>query len=77
MADKTSKVKENVSGKYYVDENCIGCTACVGDAPDNFAMNASGTNAYVYEQPENDAQEEACKGAMGTCPVDAIGDDGE
>jgi ferredoxin len=76
MADKEKKVPENVPGKYYVDENCIACTACVGEAPDNFAMNDNGTNAYVYKQPVSGDEEKTCQSARGTCPVECIGDDG-
>jgi ferredoxin len=77
MADKTNKVAENVPGPYYVDEECIACELCVDTAPGNFMMTDDGTHAYVYKQPENDDEITASKESLTSCPVDAIGDDGE
>lgn len=39
MADKSKKVSDNVPGKYYVDENCIGCGLCTSTAPSVFVLN--------------------------------------
>ena len=74
MADKENKVAENVEGPFYVDDTCIACEMCIGDAPDNFEMGDE--FAYVEKQPETDEEEEQCTEAMMNCPVDAIGDDG-
>ncbi|WP_425487353.1 ferredoxin [Methanolobus zinderi] len=76
IADNSNKVPENVSGSYYVDEECIGCELCVDTAPDNFKMAEDGTHAYVYKQPEGDSETELSDEALSSCPVDAIGDDG-
>ncbi len=76
MADKENKVAENVSGAYYVDEQCIACEVCVNEAPDNFKMSDDGAYAFVFKQPESDEEKEACQAALASCPVDAIGDDG-
>ncbi|MCE5300932.1 MAG: ferredoxin [Spirochaetia bacterium] len=76
MANKASKVAENVPGKYYVDDQCIACGVCEGSAPENFKMNDDGSHACVFKQPANDAEESACKEAMGSCPTNSIGDDG-
>lgn len=76
MADINNKVEENVEGEYYVDEQCIACGICVDQAPNNFKMNEDDSHAFVYKQPENDEEQEACEGALGSCPVDAIGNDG-
>ena len=75
MADKSRKVAENVPGKYYVDEECILCNDCVERAPENFANGDQ--YAYVKKQPANPDEEEQCQDAMDSCPVNAIGDDGE
>jgi ferredoxin len=75
MADKESKVPENVDGKYYVDTECTACETCVEIAPENFEM-VEDEHAYVKKQPENEDEEEACAEAMESCPVEAIGDDG-
>ena len=45
-------------------------------APDNFERNEDEGFSYVYKQPETDAERDACREALGSCPVEAIGDDG-
>lgn len=77
MADKSSKWKQNVAGKYYVDEQCIACDACVMEAPDFFTMNDDDGHAYVKAQPKTPEQIRECESAMEACPVEAIGRDGE
>jgi len=77
MADISEKYAENVSGKYYVDTSCIFCGLCSSIAPENFVESEDGTHDYVYKQPENDEEEEACQDAMAQCPVNSIGDDGD
>lgn len=77
MADPTDKVEGNVDGKYYVDTNCIDCDVCRETAPANFAANEDEGFSYVCKQPENDEEEALCQEAMDSCPVEAIGDDGE
>lgn len=77
MANKSSKVAENVAGKFYVDDQCIGCEACLGIAGDNFKMSGDSTHAYVFKQPAaGSAEEQSCSSAVEGCPVQAIGDDG-
>ncbi len=56
--------------KVNVNENCIGCGACVGVAPDIFDLNDDGlaqTKDYDFENLQSVAQE-----AVDCCPVDAI-----
>ncbi len=77
MANKASKYPDNVPGKFYVDEQCIACDACVNEAPNNFKMNDSEGHSKVQKQPQSPEEEEACKAAMAACPVEAIGNDGE
>lgn len=77
MADRTDKVESNVSGKYYVDSNCIDCDVCRETAPENFMANEDEGYSYVFKQPENEEEEAQCQEAMESCPVEAIGDDGE
>lgn len=74
MAELENKVSANVEGEYYVDDSCIACGVCVSEAPENFEMGDE--YAYVYKQPENDTEREACESALEACPVDAIGNDG-
>jgi ferredoxin len=77
MADRTDKVADNVSGKYYVDNSCIDCDVCRETAPDNFRANEDEGYSHVFKQPANEEEEALCRDAMESCPVEAIGDDGE
>jgi ferredoxin len=71
MADKEKRLKENVSGPWFVDNTCIGCGLCTTEAPDHFEMGNS--IAYVKKQPSTPAEENACNSASEGCPVQAIG----
>ena len=53
MADKKHKYKDNTEGKYYVDEQCIACDACINEAPKNFQMNHNDGHSLVQKQPAN------------------------
>ena len=77
MADLADIVKENVVGKYFVDEQCIDCDLCRETAGDNFQRSDEEGYSYVYKQPVNEEEEELCKVAMENCPVEAIGDFGK
>ena len=77
MADKSAKYAENVSGKFYVDEQCIDCDLCRETAPDFFTRNEDGGYSYVYKQPETEDDVAQCMEALEGCPVEAIGDDGD
>ena len=76
MADKTSKWPNNVKGKFYVDGNCIDCDACRTEAPKHFTRDEEHGYSYVFRQPETPEEEAQCRAAMGACPVEAIGEDG-
>jgi len=45
-------------------------------APENFKMNGDDSNAFVFKQPENEEERDACEEALENCPVNAIGNDG-
>ena len=75
MANKEEKWPDNVSGKYYVDNQCIDCDACRTEAPQNFTRNDENGYSYVCKQPENEIEETSVRTAMEACPVEAIGDD--
>lgn len=77
MADKNNKVPLNVPGKWYVDSSCIDCDVCRTTAPNNFKANEDEGYSYVYKQPETPEEEAQCQEAKASCPVEAIGDDGE
>ncbi len=77
MANRDDKVQENCEGRYYVDSQCIDCGLCYDTAPDNFALSEEGGYAYVKKQPASEEEEGKCREALDSCPVEAIGDDGE
>ena len=76
MADVANRYPENTGGKYYVDNQCIDCDLCRETAPANFTRNEDGGYSYVYKQPETPEEEEQCEGAIRTCCVESIKDDG-
>jgi ferredoxin len=76
MADKKAKWDNNVPGKYYVDDQCIACDACVMSAPDFFEMDDRDGHAFVKKQPTSDSEIEECNDALEACPVEAIGSNG-
>ena len=73
MANIEDKLPDNIEGRYFVDSECIDCDACREAAPQNFMRQQEEGYSYVYKQPEDKEEEEACKEAMEGCPVDAIG----
>ena len=77
VPDKNERVKENAAGSYYVDSSCIDCDVCRDTAPDNFMRCDENNYSFVYKQPANTKEEDLCHEALISCPVDAIGDDGE
>jgi ferredoxin len=76
MADLSSRVPENVPGRFYVDATCIDCDLCRETAPLSFQRDHAGRRSYVYHQPADPAQEAACAAALEECPVEAIGREG-
>lgn len=76
MANKKYKFKLNAEGKFYVDDQCIACDACVVEAPRFFSMNDTDGHAYVSKQPTTPQEIQECIDALEGCPVEAIGQDG-
>jgi ferredoxin len=77
MADVANKYPDNITGKFYVDDQCIDCDLCRETAPANFTRNDDGGHSYVYKQPESPEEEALCREAKEGCPVEAIGDDAD
>jgi ferredoxin len=86
MPNKNDKWEDNntnvvtFDGKkisFYVDRDCIFCNVCEEEAPNNFKESDDETHDIVYKQPENKEELNECYIAMESCPVDAIGDDGD
>jgi ferredoxin len=76
MADIANKYPENITGKFFVDNQCIDCDLCRETAPENFTRNDDGGYSYVFKQPATPEEEAQCKEAMEGCPVEAIGNNG-
>jgi ferredoxin len=76
MAEKEAKWEQNIDGKFYVDDQCIACDACVMEAKDFFAMNDEDGHAFVFKQPQSKEEAEECENALAACPVESIGNDG-
>lgn len=77
MADKSAKWDQNLPGKFYVDDQCIACDACVTEAPRFFDMNDEDGHAFVKLQPTTEEEIKNAIDALEACPVEAIGQDGE
>jgi ferredoxin len=77
MPDKSNKTPNNVSGKFYVDNNCIGCGQCHSITPEHFCENSDLGVMFVCKQPSSADEVKLCHEAKDVCPVEAIGDDGD
>jgi ferredoxin len=77
MADKNDKVVKNVPGQYYVANSCISCGQCRAVADSCFFEDSDTGLYYVAKQPSSEEEKANCEAAMSSCPVEAIGNDGE
>jgi ferredoxin len=79
MANKDDRYPDgaNAAGRFYVDTQCIDCDVCRVTAPSNFTREEDKGYSYVFKQPESPEEEAQCQEAMDSCPVEAIGNDGE
>ena len=50
---------------------------CEDVAPNNFRLNDDEDHDICFKQPENESELADCYEALESCPVDAIGDDGD
>jgi ferredoxin len=66
-----------VPGKLYVDSICVDCDACRENAPNNSVTDEDEGHSYVFSQPKDAEEEAQCGQAVKSCPVEAIGDDGD
>lgn len=60
-----------------MDTQCIDCDVCRVTAPNNFQRHEEKAFSFVFRQPANQEEETQCQEAMDSCPVEAIGDNGE
>lgn len=77
MANKAEKWKDNIGGKFYVDQQCIDCDLCRETAPAFFKRHEEGGYSFVHTQPTTEEDVQLCMEALEGCPVEAIGNDGD
>lgn len=70
--DNMTHPPHNVSGEYFVSEECDGCAYCALVAPENFDFDKSTNTYYVALQPRSNDDLELVLEAMEDCPVSAI-----
>ena len=73
MAEIEMVVKENVDGRFFVDDTCIYCELCKEIAPSVFEEHDEGY-AYVFKQPITEKDIELTCEALEGCPTESIGD---
>jgi ferredoxin len=71
VADSKHKSVGNVPGPWFVDEECIACGRCVGEADDFFQLGVD--FSHVIKQPQTAEEEIMMENAREACPVQAIG----
>lgn len=77
MADRNQRNTKNVPGKFYVDNQCLDHAVCQCIAPKNFARDDEQGCFYVCKQPETQEELAQCLEAIASCPMAAIGMDGQ
>ena len=65
--------KVNGRALFVVDEDeCIGCCLCQDRAPNNIEVSPDDLFACIFQQPQNDRDEAACREAVETCPTGGL-----
>ena len=77
MANRNSRLPQNVDGPFYITSDCIDCDMCRELAASTFKRNDEIGYTVVYQQPRSEEDHRQAFEAMRSCPVEAIGDDGE
>ena len=77
MANPADRLSQNIAGKFYVDSTCIDCDLCRGVAPGIFIRDEEVGMSIVQLQPLTPEEIALAEEARDTCPVEAIGNDGE
>ena len=76
MADLSSRLSVNSTGKYYVDNTCIDCDLC-RQTSQCFERDDNLGYSFVARQPTTPEEVEKVEEAIAGCPVNAIGDDAQ
>ena len=77
MANPADRLPQNTAGRYYVDSTCIDCDLCREIAPKTFVRHDETGFSIVQRQPITAEEIAAAEEARESCPVEAIGNDGE
>ena len=75
--DFQHRAPENVSGKYYVSDQCLDCDLCRETAPTVFARHDPGGYSYVRKQPETAEEQALVRECIEGCCVSTIHGDGD
>ena len=75
VGNKPNNHPQNVSGRFYVTEDCLACETCQSVAPKNFRYGDNGLS-YVFKQPSTPEELDQCEEAVAGCPLEAVRDDG-
>jgi ferredoxin len=76
MANYNDRYPDNISGAFYVDDNCIDCDLCRERAPEIFVRNDFEAHSFVIRQPATPEEIAICEEALDSCPAEAIGNGG-
>jgi len=68
---------ENVSGKFYVSDQCLDCDLCRELVPEVFERNDERGYSYVKKQPETSDELARCREALAGCCTETIYEDGD
>ena len=74
MPDPRSRNPNNAPGPWYVDTTCVACDTCTDISPEIFGRDDA-RRAFVREQ--RPAEAELFVFALESCPVEAVGDNGD
>lgn len=77
MAIPSDRLPQNISGRFYVDAQCIDCDLCRETAPTIFARHDESGFSFVQRQPVTPEEIALAEEAIQGCPVEAIGNDGD
>ena len=67
--EQRKKLQEAWIKAPYVNETCIGCSACVAIAPDVFELDEQGLSVVIANDSYNEYD---VNNSISACPVDAI-----
>lgn len=77
MADPTEKHPLNLPGPFYNDTSCVDCDLCREMAPTVFRRDNERGFSYVWHQPGTPEETALAEEALGLCPTESIGRDGQ